>query len=322
MQGYLQNVLNILKTNLPNAQVFVASLTPRATGSAAETVSVQYSAGIPSMLTAMGSNFHFVDLHTNFPSNGLSSDNTHPVEVGYDWMAGQWLAAIQSALQPTANTDTATTPANTPVTISVLSNDTDPSSFLPLTVTAVSTAVHGTVVLNGNNTATYTPASNYTGSDSFTYTVADARGLTASGTVNVTVSAAAQGYSAWAATNNLTGANANVSASPAKDGITNLVKYALGLNPNQMVWQMTTGTTPGLPWVFLEGTNECMIYQKDTTKTDITYASQNSADLSNWSTTGITETVQGTSGNIQTIKAVVAMGTDKKKFLRLQVTKP
>ena len=108
MQGYLQNVLNILKTNVPNAQVFVASLTPRAAGSAAEMVSVQYSAGIPSMLTAMGSNFHFVDLHTNFPSNGLSSDNTHPVEVGYDWMASQWLAAIQSALQPVANTDTAT----------------------------------------------------------------------------------------------------------------------------------------------------------------------------------------------------------------------
>jgi hypothetical protein len=268
----------------------------------------------------MGPNFHFVDLHTNFPSNGLSTDGLHPQEAGYDWMASQWFAAIQAALQPLANTDTATTNANTPVTIPVLANDTDPGGFLPLTVSALGTPAHGTVVVNGDNTVTYTPATSYTGGDSFSYTAMDGRGLTASATVNVTISAA-QGYSAWATAHNLTGNNALDSASPAKDGIANLIKYALGLDPNKMVWQITDGITPGLPWVFVEGTNECMIYQKDTSKTDLTYTSQAATDLTTWSTSGITETVQSTSGNIQTIKAVIAMGTNTKKFMRLHVTR-
>lgn len=134
--------------------------------------------------------------------------------------------------------------------------------------------------------------------------------------------AAGQSYAAWAATNGLTGNNALENANPAKDGIANLIKYALGLDPNQIVTQITDGTVPGLPWVFMETTNECMIYQKDTTKMDITYAVQTSTDLSSWTTVGITEAVQSTSGNIQTIKASIDMGSDKKKFLRLQVTRP
>ena len=322
MQGYLQNVLNILASNLPNAQIFVASLTPRSVA-AAEQVSVQYSAGIPSMCTAMGPNFHFVDLHTNFPSNGLSSDGTHPVLAGYQWMEGQWLAAIESVVHPpVANTDTATTNENTAVNIPVLANDTDPDGFLPLKVSATSAASHGAVVLNGDNTITYTPASNYTGSDSFTYSVMDGRGSTAVGTVSVTVNVTAQGFSAWASANGLTGNNALPSADPAHDGISNLIKYALGLNPNAVVSNITNGTTPGLPWVFVQGSNLCMIYQKDTTKTDISYHSQSTATLSSWDTSGITEVVESTSGNIQTIQASVPLGSNTKQFMRLQVTQP
>ena len=35
---------------------------------------------------------------------------------------------------------------------------------------------HGTVVANGDGTLTYTPAANYNGSDSFTYTANDGHG--------------------------------------------------------------------------------------------------------------------------------------------------
>jgi hypothetical protein len=43
------------------------------------------------------------------------------------------------------------------------------------------------VVLNGDNTITYTPATDYTNTDSFTYTLSDNVGGSSVGTVSVTV---------------------------------------------------------------------------------------------------------------------------------------
>ena len=90
---------------------------------------------------------------------------------------------------PVANDDSATTAQNTPVTVSVRANDTDPDNDL-LTVTGASTPAHGSTVVNGGATVTYTPASSYSGPDSFTYTISDGNGGTASATVSITVTAA------------------------------------------------------------------------------------------------------------------------------------
>jgi hypothetical protein len=65
-------------------------------------------------------------------------------------------------------------------------NDSDPDGDA-ITVTSVSPAsAHGTVTLNGG-LITYTPMTGYSGPDTFTYTITDARGETAVGTVIVTV---------------------------------------------------------------------------------------------------------------------------------------
>ena len=90
----LTNLLDDLKADLPNAQIFVASLVPRADVAWAESTSVQYSALIAANLSSFGPNFHFVDLHSNFPTNGLGPDGIHPNLVGYDWMGDQWANAI------------------------------------------------------------------------------------------------------------------------------------------------------------------------------------------------------------------------------------
>src|SRR5207247_391202 len=87
---------------------------------------------------------------------------------------------------PVANDDSASTPQNTAVTVSVLANDTDPDNDL-LTVTGVSPPAQGTAVVNGGTTVTYTPASGYSGPDSFTYTISDGNGGTASASVSITV---------------------------------------------------------------------------------------------------------------------------------------
>lgn len=66
----------------------------------------------------------------------------------------------------------------------------DPTGGTP-TVAAVGSAAHGTVAINADGTIGYTPASGFTGDDSFTYTAEDAAGNQQSNTITVTVAASA-----------------------------------------------------------------------------------------------------------------------------------
>jgi PKD repeat protein len=89
---------------------------------------------------------------------------------------------------PVANADSATTNEDTPVTVTVLANDSDIDGGA-LSVASVTQGANGAVVINLDNTVTYTPNANFNGSDSFSYTISDGNGGTATATVNVTVTA-------------------------------------------------------------------------------------------------------------------------------------
>ncbi len=89
---------------------------------------------------------------------------------------------------PVATNDSYVTTRNVTLNVTItplLSNDAGNA----LTVTAHTNPSHGTVVVNANGTFTYTPARNFTGSDSFTYTVSDSFGRTSTATVTIVVSA-------------------------------------------------------------------------------------------------------------------------------------
>ena len=86
---------------------------------------------------------------------------------------------------PVAVDDAATTAEDTAVSVTVLTNDSDLDGDT-LAVSAVSTPAHGTAVVEGL-AVVYTPALNYNGPDSFTYTVGDGNGGSATATVTVTV---------------------------------------------------------------------------------------------------------------------------------------
>src|SRR5436305_5580403 len=87
---------------------------------------------------------------------------------------------------PVANADSATVAEDGTVNVAVLANDTDVEGDT-LSVASVTQGAHGTVAINPDKTVKYTPAANYNGSDSFTYTVSDGNGGTATGTVAIKV---------------------------------------------------------------------------------------------------------------------------------------
>ncbi|MBW3563578.1 MAG: tandem-95 repeat protein [Acidobacteria bacterium] len=88
---------------------------------------------------------------------------------------------------PIANADSAATNEDTAVTINVVANDTDAEDGTPVLV-SVGPAVNGTTAIVSGQVQ-YTPNANFFGTDSFSYTVQDSGGLTASATVTVTVNA-------------------------------------------------------------------------------------------------------------------------------------
>ncbi len=87
---------------------------------------------------------------------------------------------------PLAADDTATTAQGAPVTIVVLANDSDVDGDA-LSPSLVSGATNGGVTLNADGTFTYTPDAGFAGTDSFTYSVSDGKGGSATATVSITV---------------------------------------------------------------------------------------------------------------------------------------
>lgn len=88
---------------------------------------------------------------------------------------------------PVAGDDSVSVDEDSSVSVAVLDNDSDPDGD-ELTVDSFSQAASGTVT-SSNAILTYTPDANFNGTDSFTYTISDGRGGTATATVNIIVNA-------------------------------------------------------------------------------------------------------------------------------------
>ena len=91
---------------------------------------------------------------------------------------------------PVAGDDIASTPINTPLTIPVLANDHDREGD-PLTVTSATLAnpAQGTLTVNPDSSLGFTPANNFAGPVTISYTVSDGHGGSDTATVTVNVGA-------------------------------------------------------------------------------------------------------------------------------------
>ncbi|HET9626930.1 MAG TPA: Ig-like domain-containing protein, partial [Kofleriaceae bacterium] len=137
---------------------------------------VTFAAGVATYTP--DANFHGGDAftYTVRDPDGMTASATVTVTV----------AAVDDP--PVAADDAASTSEDTAVAIDVVANDGDLDGDA-LTVTAVGAPTHGTAVITDAHHVTYTPAGDFHGSDSFTYTIADPSGATASATVTVAVTA-------------------------------------------------------------------------------------------------------------------------------------
>ncbi|MET0155317.1 MAG: Ig-like domain-containing protein [Rickettsiales bacterium] len=87
---------------------------------------------------------------------------------------------------PDAKDDVATTDEDTPVSINVLANDTDPDGDVLTIEKILSDPSHGTAKIE-NGQIVYTPNANYNGADMLTYKISDGHGGTDTANVTITV---------------------------------------------------------------------------------------------------------------------------------------
>ena len=104
-------------------------------------------------------------------------------------------------------------------------------------------------------------------------------------------------------------------ADPNRDGVDNLTAYALGIHP-------LTGAGAPLPRAAQAGSERSLLYQKNTAATDVMFFVDHTADLRDpfsWQNVTTTNSVLGTVGAVQTIKAVVPAEPGPHDYYRLRL---
>ncbi|MFZ7090679.1 Ig-like domain-containing protein [Primorskyibacter sp. 2E233] len=128
---------------------------------------------------------------TYTPDDGFVGEDTIPY-VAEDGNGGSAPGEIIVTVTPSENTapdavdDSSATLVDTPVTIIVQGNDTDPEGD-ELTTTLATDPLNGDVVINADGTVTYTPDTGFVGTDTFDYTISDGNGGEDTATVTVVV---------------------------------------------------------------------------------------------------------------------------------------
>lgn len=134
-------------------------------------------------------NYNGTDSFTYTVSDGRGGQSTATVSITVDPVNDN----------PVAANDQVTAAYNAPSVINVLANDSDVDGDA-LSFVNISSAAHGSVIVNSDKTLTYTPTTGFYGSDSFTYTISDGHGGQATATVNVSIPAPAGESNSYIAT--------------------------------------------------------------------------------------------------------------------------
>lgn len=141
----------------------------------------------------------------------------------------------------------------------------------------------------------------------------------------VTAAASATPYQLWLQSSGLPmdgSGSGSPTATPAKDGVANLLKFTIGLAPSAIGYggRISHGiiTIDGASYLTLT------FIQPDPAPGGITCSVEASADLLNWSSTGMVEIANTVNSGLRTIavRDGIAAGTDGRRFIRFKVTQP
>lgn len=139
--------------------------------------------------------------------------------------------------------------------------------------------------------------------------------ITGTGLLNVT--GTQPPYDAWALASGLDGTpgkDASLTADSDRDGVGNLMEYALKMNGNASDTAPLSATKNGSVIEF--------IYTRNKSATDVTCFVEWSDDLAAWNTDGVSvPTILDDNGVTQQIKVTVPVGTSGRRFVHLKVTK-
>lgn len=131
----------------------------------------------------------------DFTLKGLTATTRYSFTVQARDAAGNTTASTEAASAttlanqtPVANADSANVVNNTRILVNALANDSDPDGDA-LTITAVTQGANGSVSFTGSG-ASYQPNNGFVGVDTFSYTISDSFGASATATVTVNVTAA------------------------------------------------------------------------------------------------------------------------------------
>ena len=220
-----------------------------------------------------------------------------------------------SSTIPTVNSATAETATTGNAFSYQIAATNSPTSFNATGLPAGLSVSTSTGLISGTPTRT--------GTASVTISATNASG-TGSETLTITVEAP---FQAWENLYFTSAQLANPAVSgpmvaPAGDGISNLMKYALNLNPN-------TGGVGGLPVESITSTGGkqylTLTYTQVIADTDLTYTVQVSSDLATWSSgssdTSAPAVTNNSDGKTQTVvvQDLTAEGSAARRFIRLQV---
>jgi VCBS repeat-containing protein len=128
-----------------------------------------------------GFSFDHISISTNLGTVALEGSSDFGGDPNYDSLF------YVANSPPVANNDTVVTNEDTAVSGNVLTNDTDPDGN-PLSATKLTDPAHGSLTFASTGAFTYTPALDYNGSDSFTYSASDGTD-SSNATVSITVNA-------------------------------------------------------------------------------------------------------------------------------------
>ncbi len=131
----------------------------------------------PNLVYTPNPNYHGVDNFSFKASDGKVDSAAAVISIS--------VTSVNDEIK--ATDDNATVREDAPViTINVLDNDKDPDNDR-LVVLNATQAENGSVTINTDGTLAYAPNKNFSGIDTFTYTVSDGKGATGSATVKVNV---------------------------------------------------------------------------------------------------------------------------------------